>query len=155
MENEVKVIIFDWGRTLHDPETERLFAGVAELVPELAKYYSLVLVSLAKSDSPEERRRKIEESGIAENFKLILVGEEGKDKMCEKALTYLGVSPQQVMVVDDRVRRGITWGNHRGATTVWLKKGKFAQEPPTQESGGPSFIISDIAELRNILLTAD
>ena len=154
MRDEVKIIIFDWGRTLHDPETYTLFAGVTVLIPEFAKYYSLILVSLAKSDSPEERRRKIEGSGIAENFKLILVGEKDKDEMYEKALIDFDVMPKQVVVVDDRVKRGITWGNRRGATTVWLKNGKFAQELPTQETGKPSFIISDIAELKNILLAA-
>jgi len=151
MGNKIKVIIFDWGRTLYDPETDGLFVGVAELVPELAKYYSLVLVSLAKNDSPEERRRKIEESGIAKHFKLVLVGGEDKDEMYEKVLKELAVTPENIVVVDDRMLRGIAWGNRRGARTVWLRKGKFSDELPTEETGHPTFTVSDITEVKNLL----
>ena len=149
--NEIKAIIFDWGRTLHDPETDTLFSGVLETVQNLSKNYSLALVSLAKSDSPEKRRKKIEESGVAEYFKLILVGEDNKNAMYEKVLTDLKVTPKEVVIVDDRIVRGVAWGNYKGAVTVWLRKGKFAEELPSQETGDPTFTINDITELNNLL----
>ena len=39
----IKSIIFDWGRTLHDPDAHGLFPGAREVVEELAKCYTLVL----------------------------------------------------------------------------------------------------------------
>lgn len=64
MNGEIKVIIFDWGRTLHNSEADTLFVGVHDLIKELSTRYSLALVSLAKSDTPESRKQKIEESAL-------------------------------------------------------------------------------------------
>lgn len=151
MENRIKTIIFDWGRTLHDPESNSLFNGVRELLERLSKDYALALVSLAKSDDPETRRRKIEESGIAKYFKSILVGGEDKNEMYEKVLTILNNEPKDLIVVDDRVFQGIAWGNQKGAMTVWLRNRKFADELPTQETGNPTYTINDIKELVAII----
>jgi FMN phosphatase YigB (HAD superfamily) len=128
-----------------------LFEGVTELIRELSKKYILCLVSLAKRESPEIRRKKIEESGIAEFFNLILVGGEDKDSMYENILSNLNLSPQEVIMVDDRVVRGISWGNRNGAQTVWVKKGKFANELPHEETGNPHFIINEIQDLLNVV----
>lgn len=152
MGSNVKAIIFDWGRTLHDPETDALFNGVLEMIQELSECYKLVLVSLAKSDSPAGRRKKIEESDIAKYFNLIFVGGDDKDEMYEKALMDLDIVPEEAIIVDDRVMRGIAWGSRRGATTVWFKKGKFSEELPTKETGNPTFIINDSIELRDLLM---
>lgn len=82
---------------------------------------------------------------------MILVGGEDKDEMYERALIDLNILPKNVVVVDDRMIRGIAWGNHRGATTIWLQKGKFADELPTAETGEPAFIVRDILEVINLL----
>lgn len=137
---------------MHDPETDTLFPGVFELIRELSKDYLLVLISLAVTASSEKRRESIEESGIAKYFKLILVNEENKDEMYERALAELGVKPEEVAVVDDQVCRGIRWGNSRGAMTIWLKRGKFADELPTKETGDPAQVIGDIRELSPIFI---
>ncbi len=89
----MKLIIFDWGRTLHDPDTDGLFPGALEIVRELSGAYTLALVSLAKSQDPLARRRTIAESGLAPYFKIILVGDEGKDDMYEEALAACAASP--------------------------------------------------------------
>ncbi|MCU0660471.1 MAG: hypothetical protein MUD00_02550 [Candidatus Pacebacteria bacterium] len=65
MGEKIKVSIFDWGRTLYDPYAGALFPGELELLKALASKYTLALVSLAKSDSPESRRAVIEATGIA------------------------------------------------------------------------------------------
>ena len=145
-------MIFDWGRTLHDPETDTLFRGVATLLQKLSPAYDLVLVSLAKSDSPENRRERIAASGIAHHFKLILVGGEEKNELYEKALETLGAAPRDVVVVDDQVLRGVRWGNQRGTRTIWLRNGKFARELPTQETGNPTFTITNITEVASLPL---
>lgn len=149
-----KAIIFDWGRTLHDPETDALFEGVSEMVQKLSKQFNLALVSLAKSDSPPARKKKIEKSGIAKYFKVILVGGEDKDEMYEHALTELGIAPSEVAIVDDRTVRGIAWGNRKGAVTVWVKRGKFAKELPDERTGNPMFTVSNTQELKDLFFSA-
>lgn len=147
-----KLVVLDWGRTLHDQEHGGLFPGVPELVSDLSKRYTLALVSRAGSESAERRRQRIEPSGIKEYFKSVLVTDADKDALYEKVLADLRVEPQRVIVVDDRTVRGIAWGNRRGATTVWLCKGKFADEVPNEKTGEPTHTITDIAQLRDLLL---
>ena len=136
---------------MYNPDADALYEGVSELINDLAKRYTLVLVSLAKSDTPQGRRQKIQESGIAQYFKMILVGGEDKNEMYEKVLTDMKIKSEEVLIVDDRTVRGIAWGNRRGATTVWLRRGKFADELPTKETGNPTFTINDVRELKEYL----
>ncbi len=146
-----KAIFFDWGRTLYDPETEELFDGVPNLLEELSKKYLLVVISLAANEPVEARRARVENSGVMRKFKLISIGAEDKDEMYEKALSDLGITARDVVVVDDRVVRGIAWGNQHGAQTIWVKKGKFSGEVPTQETGEPNFIVTDIKNIKELL----
>ncbi len=152
MVKSISTIIFDWGRTLHDPVTNTLFDGVIELIPELSKKYTLALVSLAKIDTPEVRRKMIDESGIAEYFQIVLVGGENKDEMYERVLSEFNISPEKVAVIDDRTVKGIAWGNRKGALTVWFKNGKFADELPDEQTGHPSFTVATIPELKKIFI---
>ncbi len=149
--NKIKVIIFDWGRTLNDPISDKLFEGSLHVVKKLSKLYKLVLVSLAVRESSELRKEKIVASGIAPYFQLILVGGEDKDKMYDKVLTDLSVEPNSVAIIDDRVVRGIAWGNRRGAMTIWIKKGKFENELPNEITGVPNFTLKDIREVESLL----
>ena len=136
---------------MHDPETNTLFAGMPALILELSDKYKLALVSLAKSDSPENREKKIKASGIAEYFKIILVGGDNKDEMYERALKELDMTPDEVAIVDDRMIRGIAWGNRRGCQTIWFKQGKFADELPNEQTGQPTFTVTTVAELKDKL----
>ncbi len=152
MGSNVNSIIFDWGRTLHDPETDTLYSGVPEMISECSKKYTLVLVSLAKSDSPEGRRKKIEESGISGYFKEILVDSDDKDALYERVIVDIRVAPDKVAIVDDRVIRGIAWGNKKGAVTVWFRNGKFSEELPNERTGRPTFTVSTIGEMKDLFL---
>lgn len=66
-------------------------------------------------------------------------------------LARLGLKVEDVAIVDDRVKRGITWGNQHGAITIWLRKGKFMLELPDDDSGKPTHTINDLTELCSIL----
>lgn len=152
MENQnIKAIIFDWGRTLHSPETDELFPGAREIVEELSQKYMLALVSLATSQSEKDRRESIEKSGIAPCFKMILVSERDKDAMYERVMGDLNLLPAEVAVIDDRVVRGIAWGNKKGCMTIWVRQGKFANELPDESTGEPAYTILDVRDIKDIL----
>jgi FMN phosphatase YigB (HAD superfamily) len=146
-----KVILFDWGRTLYDPETKDLFPGVTTLLGTLSLRYALAIVCLATDGDYERRRRVMRESGIEPLFRGIYMADEGKDELYERALKELGYRAEDAVVVDDRAVRGIRWGAQRGAQTVWVCRGKFAEERPTAETGYPTHTIQDITELSQIL----
>lgn len=154
MENnpsKIKAIIFDWGRTLHDPDTDGLFPGTQEVLEELSGKYTLALVTLAKSQSVEDRRRTIRESEIGFYFRAVVIGNEEKDALYEEVLKELALLPENVVVVDDRTIRGISWGNRSGAMTIWMRRGKFAEELPVGETGDPTHTITDLSALTRIL----
>jgi FMN phosphatase YigB (HAD superfamily) len=147
-----KVVVFDWGRTLHDPDTNDLFPGVRELLTDLSKKYTLALITLPSSETAEERRRKIEHLGVAKFVPHIFVAETDKAQTFEKLLKDLNVDAEEIVIIDDRAIRGIAWGNAKGATTIWLRKGKFADELPNEQTGQPTHTIHELSKLSDLLL---
>lgn len=53
----MKAIIFDFGRTLYDRETDRVFPEAFEVLEKLSPKYKVALVSLAPKGDLEERKR--------------------------------------------------------------------------------------------------
>jgi FMN phosphatase YigB (HAD superfamily) len=154
MANNIKNIIFDWGRTLYDPDAEQLFPGVQAMLPELGKKYSLYIVSLASKGEGEilKRRKMIKDFGIESYFQDIFFAPEDKDSLYEGLVAKYELDLSETVVVDDRIIRGIAWGNLSGATTVWFQNGKFASELPTAETGEPTHRITAFTELQEIFL---
>jgi FMN phosphatase YigB (HAD superfamily) len=143
----LKAIIFDWGRTLHDPETDRLFDGVPDVVQSLAQRHAVVIVSLATSEPPEQRKRKIRESSIAPFIKTILVSAGDKEDLYEAALADLKAEPWSVAIVDDQIKRGVRWGRKHGTLTIWFRNGKFANDLPLSDNETPDFTVTEFREL--------
>ena len=146
-----KLIIFDWGRTLFDNDNNMLFPETKELVAHLAKNYTLAIVSLAKDGDFERRWRVIRNENLEPHFASILFTAGDKDALYAETLTELAVAPQDTTIVDDRTLRGIAWGNKNGARTIWVKKGKFADELPNETTGEPTHTIRRLDELYSIL----
>ncbi len=149
----ITAVIFDWGRTLWDPENEKLFPGVSELLRTLSARYDLFVVSLASKGETEISRRKklMSELGIEPLFKDIVFVSEEKDEAYVSLFTRHGLLPSETVIVDDRIIRGISWGNSVGAMTVWFQNGKFKDELPDVKTGRPTHHIRDIRKLSELL----
>jgi len=150
----MQLTIFDWGRTLHDPEYGALFPETKEVLEELrAREYMLAIVALATAGERkmQERLRIIEHEQLAPYFASIKFDVANKDRMYEGTLAELGATPEQTTIVDDRVIRGIQWGNAHGCTTVWVQNGKFAHELPDERTGAPDRAVASIALLPAIV----
>jgi FMN phosphatase YigB (HAD superfamily) len=151
----ITAIVFDWGRTLYDSEREALFPEVPDLVPRLARDYRLAIVSLVTGDYAARvaaRSAALRDSGLEAYFSAVHFVSVDKDAAYVEALAELGVSPTTTAIIDDRVRRGIAWGNQHGATTVWLRRGRFANELPDAATGEPTYTIAAIGELAALFL---
>jgi FMN phosphatase YigB (HAD superfamily) len=146
-----KTIIFDWGRTLYDPEIQSLDKSVPSLLERLKEKYNFVIVSLAKDGNIQKRTELIKKYNIEKYFIKIVFTIDDKEKAYTETVNQLALSPKNTIIIDDRVVRGIAWGNMFGATTIWLKKGKFSTELPNEQTGQPTFTIKDFAELKDIL----
>lgn len=139
-------IILDWGRTLFDNENGQLFQGVPELLAQLRQTHKLVVVSICAPASAGARYKVMYEAGILDHFALILFGED-KPEMYDLAVASMQWKPNELTIVDDRVRRGVAWGNAYGCMTVWVRSGKFANELPDVSTGMPTATIASVIDL--------
>ena len=148
-----KMIIFDYGRTLYDRETDDFFPDAIPVVRTLAEKNRLSIVSVSPADEEESRIEALREQGILDYFEEIVFTASGdaKSKEYEALLRKVGLKAHEVVVVDDYIIRGIAWGNAAGATTVWFQNGKFADLVPNDETGDPDFTIHSLSELPKIL----
>ena len=150
--DNIKAIIFDWGRTLFDSETKKEFSDAEQILTLcMERGYRLTLASLANIFTPKERMKQIEGSPLWNFFEIVVVINKDKDKILDEIVLKLNLPRNEILIVDDRVIRGIKYGNLRGHPTAWLQKGKFANELPNAETKSPSFIIHSLAELANII----
>jgi FMN phosphatase YigB (HAD superfamily) len=156
MNLQIKAIIFDWGRTLFDSELKKEFSESEEVVSFCAKRgLKLAVASLVSEHSIvglEGRMKQIENSPLRKYFYYALVTDKDKDKILSELVEKLGFQSEKILIVDDRVVRGIKYGNKNGHPTVWLQRGKFENELPNDETGLPTFTIKTLPELKEILV---
>jgi len=147
----IKAIVFDWGRTLYDSENGALFPETAPTLAALSRRYRLAIVSLVTRGDyharVEERYTILRQRGIEHCFAAILFARADKDRLYVVALARLGLEPKETAIVDDRMARGIRWGNRHGATTIWLRRGRIAGELPDDDTGAPTHTIGGLSEL--------
>ena len=152
----IKMVIFDYGRTLYDREADRMFPDTVFVIRELSRQYRLGIVSYSRENEVEERIEELSKEGILDFFEDIRFTSipENKAQKYNEVLREFDLQASEVAVVDDYVIRGIAWGNKVGATTVWFKNGKFAKVLPDKDTGQPSYIIHSLSDLVNILTGA-
>ncbi len=153
----IEALIFDYGRTLYDPGNITLFPDAGATIAALASKYRLAIVSLVSGDDHEERTAAriamLQHHQLDTYFSAILFGPANKERLYQQTLERLSLPASQVAIVDDRMIRGIAWGNKQGATTVWFRNGKFRDELPTVETGQPTYTIHHLTELLDIFLS--
>lgn len=147
----IEAVIFDFGRTLYDPETKDLFPETKTTLDALrARRLKLGLLSVAVSNDTQKRVDQLSQLGIRDYFQAIDIIErdtEGKD--FTKILRELGLleNPQKTAVVGDNLKREITAGNRIGAFTIWTTQRLSADWKPQNQEQTPRAIINDIYSL--------
>lgn len=142
----MKILVFDFYRTLYDPEKEGLEKSSKKVLKAFLKNgFELCLVSQGK-----ERRELIENLNLEKCFSKILLSSEKSLEDFKKLVTS-EVKKKESFVVGDRVKKEIKFGNLLGLKTVWLKKGKFANELPSDPTEEPDFVIEELEEVLRII----
>lgn len=136
-------IIFDYNRTLFNPDTSSLYEGVSSVLENLSKRHDLFLVSKFEPG----RQDMFKKLSIARYFQQVAFVEK---KTKELFIDLVGANTD-VLVIGDRVKEEITIGNQLGYITVWIKQGKFADELPANQVERPQYIISNVAEITSII----
>lgn len=143
----IKHIIFDWKRTLYDPETQSLIYGAKELL-EFIKSKDMPLILIGKGGA--DMKQEVKRLKLRQFFSQIVFAEGEKDpQVFEKYIP--PDDPKSTLIIGDRIRSELQIGKNLGAITIWIKQGKFAIEEPENEAQKPDYIVSSPVECLRLL----
>lgn len=143
-----KLIIFDFMRTLFDPETSSLTPDALEVVATLQQRgYILVLISHDEGN----RDSLIEELGLTPYFTKIIIVKEKTEAVFAAVVEKHTADITNSFVIGDRIRKEILFGNRCGLKTIWLKCGKFFNEIPLTKDEKPTHTIRTLKEALAII----
>lgn len=144
----IPTIIFDWKRTLFNPDTQQLLPNTKKVMASLHRQHmNLVLIGKGDPSLADDVQRL----GLSSYFSDVLFTGNKKDIIMFAPFVK---NPKQTYVVGDRVRGEIKIGNQLGAITIWIKQGKFAHELPLAADEIPQITIRRIQELESVLVDA-
>lgn len=140
------IVIFDWKRTLYDPDKKILIAGALDFL-EFLKGKNIPIVLIGKGG--EDMNGEVDRLGVRQYFEEIVFAEGEKDpKIFAK---YLTKNPKNTWFIGDRVRSELEIGKRLGAITIWVKQGKFADELPENKEQEPDCTVSNLSECQLLL----
>ena len=143
----MKLAILDWKGTLFASEADELIEGAEELVKYLHdKGVELVLIG---KDQGGDMYQKLEESGLGKFFRSIdfISNDKSSDLFKKRSV---GATREEIWVVGDRIKSEVKVGNEMGAKTLWIKRGKFADETPQSPEEEPNVTVANLREALEI-----
>ena len=136
-------IIFDWKRTLYDPDSKKLIKDVLRLLKFLKKKNANIVL-IGKGG--EEMYKEVSRLKIKKYFTKIIFQKGEKEK--NLFIPFISKKyPKSTIIVGDRIRSEIEIGNQLKAFTVWIRQGKFSVELPISKKQKPDFIVNSINDL--------
>lgn len=143
-----KIIIFDFNRTIYDPDNKCLVYGTRFVLRILFRRgFLLYLVSRAG----KSRRALIESLGIGQYFSCIKIVKEKSKKDFERILVSKEINRSLSYVIGDRIRKEISIGNSLGLQTVWFRAGKFADEKPRKKIERPKYTVRNLRDILSVI----
>lgn len=140
-------IIFDWKRTLYDPDTKELIEGALDLLKYLKSHHiPMILVGKGGKDMNDEVKRL----RVEKYFKKIIFAEGEKDS--NVYVPHISKENyKKTLFIGDRVKSELEIGNELGAITIWVKQGKFAKELPENEDQEPDYTVASLNDCLSLL----
>jgi len=136
-------IIFDWKRTLYDPDSKKLITGTLKILKFLnLKLANVILIGKGS----DEMHNEVKRLKIKKYFSKIIFQEGKKDIKVFSEFVSIK-NPKSTIIVGDRVQSEIEIGNMLDATTIWLKQGKFSEESPLNKIQEPIFTFNSLTDL--------
>lgn len=140
-------VIFDWKRTLYDPDRKVLIDGAMELLSFIKKR-NIPMILIGKGG--EEMQREVKRLGVGNYFRQLVFVEGNKDPVA--FLPFISQdNPKRTLIIGDRVRSELEIGRQLGVTTIWIKQGKFAAELPKNNSQKPDYIAGSLVECLDVI----
>jgi len=141
------IIVFDFNRTLYDPDHKTLIPHAQEILDTArAKGYTLVLLSKAGPD----REQLVKENGLDGYFAETIFTGAKTHELFEQIAEHHQADKTRSYVIGDRAQGEIKHGHEGGWNTIWLKAGRFEDELPDPDKK-PDYIISNLDEALRII----
>lgn len=138
----INAIIFDWKRTLYDPEKQILVKGAKKLLLFL-KEQRIPLILIGKGD--EQMKQEVKRLKVCNYFTQVIFKPTKDLNLFAKFIFHK--QPKNTYIIGDRVRAEIEIGNRLKMTTIWVKQGKFSEELPLSLYQKPGFTVLSLFEL--------
>lgn len=146
----IKAVIFDFGYTIYDPETDQFLDGALETIKLLHKK-GLKLALMSRTKDPERRKKQIRELGLEKYFDFIEALPIHGTKEFSPIIEKFGFGVNEYLVVGDRFTSEITQGNRVGMKTVRLLYGPEKDLEPKEDMEKPDYTISNLKEVIELI----
>ena len=149
--DEIRAILDSAKEMLRHPV--ELLDGVAEVVPELAKSYRLLLIT--KGDL-RDQERKARKSGLEKYFEHLEILSEKDAAVYQRILSRHSVAPEEFLMVGNSLKSDILPALDLGCSAVYVPyritwAAERAERPRGAAAGGRFFQISTLRELPALL----
>ncbi len=141
----IKGIIFDFMRTLYDPEKGRLFSGALPLL-KVFKEWGLKLGLI--SFGGQEKRMLIESLNLGGAVDWCQVVLEKTPSVFSHFRKAFHLKAEEVLVVGDLVNQEIAVGKSLGMKTAWIKTRWSLEDSPSVK---PDFVVTSVRELKPLV----
>lgn len=139
-----RTVIFDFNRTLYEPDSGALFDGVPEMLEELKSEREMILYSKKEGG----RDDLVEHLGISPYFKSVYFIEKKTTESVQDILQEHGLSTADALIVGDLITSELAAGHGAGIDTIWVRQGKFAD---VEGDFQPTHTVQNLTELRTLL----
>ncbi|MEK7105541.1 MAG: HAD hydrolase-like protein [Patescibacteria group bacterium] len=144
------LIIWDWNRTLFNPETKMLYLDALVVLEALhAAGCVQVLVSKCEASGIEDIRRLVPSKIFV---KASIISKKTLWTFLKLAIRY---RRSKHYVIGDRVRGEILYGNVSGCKTVWIRQGKFSDQIPRWFLERPDVAIANLTDVLPLFFGPD
>ncbi len=134
-------IIFDYNRTIFDPDNNCLYRGVLELLAKLSKKHKLLLISRQSSG----RKAMIKQLKIESFFNDIVLTKKKTRKFFQELIA----NDKNTIIIGDRISEEIKIGNKLNHVTIWIKHNN--NQDKLSKIIKPTHIITNIIQIDSIL----
>lgn len=136
-------IIFDYNRTIYDPEVGALYPGALDVLRDLSREHDLYLVSRNEPN----RQDYLTKAGIAGFFKKVVFVDEKSIGL----FAAIAEKPGRTITIGDKLSGEIRIGNKLGHITIRVAQGRFAKEKPLIKEERPLYEVKRIEEVLDII----
>jgi len=144
-----KIIIFDFNRTIYDPEKNNLTQDVLLILQKLFVNSENSLYLISRDENKEKRQEILRKFDLEKYFQKMFFVSKKSPNLFRKIIKKEKINPDNVYIVGDYLYDEIRYGNMCGVNTIWFKSGKFKDLKPKSRYDYPTKITMKIKNIIN------